>query len=98
MPLSYNEGKACDAVIRRIEAREGKGRERVRLPDREGHSDPIELACHIGDRLYAFEHTGIEPFAGHMEMEGQASFLFRPIEQLLAGKLPPGDTFELGIP
>ena len=96
--LNYNEGKACDAIIRRIEAREGRSREDVRFPEKEGHINPIELACRIGDRLFAFEHTGIEPFAGHMQMEAQAAFLFGPIERLLAGKLPPDDTFELLIP
>jgi hypothetical protein len=33
-----------------------------------------------------------------MQMEGEAERLFRPIEAMLAGKLPPDDTFELGLP
>jgi hypothetical protein len=98
MALSYNEGKACDAVIRVLETREGKGRNNVRIPEQERHAAPIEFACNIGDRLFALEHTGIEPFAGHMQMEAEADRLFRPIETLLANKLPPNDTFELGIP
>jgi hypothetical protein len=98
MALSYNEGKACDAVVRVLEAREGKSRRNVRFPEQERHAAPIELACHIGDQLFALEHTGIEPFAGHMQMEAEAHRLFRPVETLLAAKLPPDDTFELGIP
>ncbi len=98
MALSYNEGKACDAVVRVLEAREGKSRQNVRLPEQERHASPIELACNIGDRLFALEHTGIEPFAGHMQMEAEADRLFRPIEALVAGRLSPDDTFELGIP
>jgi hypothetical protein len=98
MALRYNEGKACDAVIRVLEAREGKSRDNVRLPEKECHAAPIEFACNIGDRLFVLEHTGIEPFPGHMQMEAEADRLFAPIGTLLAGKLPPDDTFELGIP
>ncbi len=98
MALSYNEGKACEAVVRVLEAREGKSRDNVRLPEQEHHAAPIELACNIGDRLFALEHTGIEPFSGHMQMEAEADMLFRSIETMVAGKLPPNDTFELGIP
>ena len=57
--LRFNEGKACDAILRRLEAREGKTRRDVRFPEREGYSAPIELVCEIGDELYALEHTGI---------------------------------------
>jgi hypothetical protein len=38
-------------------------------------------SCKIGDRLFALEHTGIEPFAGHMQMEVEADRLFRPIKE-----------------
>jgi hypothetical protein len=63
MVRTFNEGKVCDAVIRRLEAREGHRRKDLRSPEREGHVAPVELICRIGDRLFAFEHTGIEPFA-----------------------------------
>jgi hypothetical protein len=96
--LAFNEGKACDAVVRVLEAREGKSREDLRFPERDRHAAPIELTCKIGDRLFALEHTGIEPFAGHMQMEADADRLFLPIEAMLVGKLPPHDTFELSIP
>ena len=64
--LRFNEGKACDAVLRRLEAREGAPRVNLRSPERERHPVPVELACEINGRLFAIEHTGIEPFAGHM--------------------------------
>lgn len=94
----FNEGKACDAVLRSIETRERSLRSALRLPERERHAAPIELACRIGDRLYAFEHTGIEPFSGHVQMEAEAERRFRPIEDLVAGKLPPAEDFQLAIP
>jgi len=98
MPLSYNEGKACDAVLRVLEAREGASRRNVRFPEQERHPAPIELACHIGDQLYAIEHTGIEPFAGHMQMEAEAQRVLHPIEAIIASRLAPDDTFELSLP
>jgi hypothetical protein len=75
MTLNYNAGKACDAIVRRIEAREGKSREGVRSPEKDGHENPIEVVCQIDGQLFAFEHTGVEPFAGHMEMDARASFI-----------------------
>lgn len=80
-----NEGKACDAVIRRIEAREGSSRYDVSLPEQERHPAPIEVACKIGERMFAFEHTRIEPFDGHIRLQAEAPAHFKPIEERLAG-------------
>jgi hypothetical protein len=96
--LRFNEGKACDAVIRRIEVREGAQRQNLRSPERERHAAPIELVCHIGGKLFAIEHTGIEPFAGHMQLEAEAATHFKPIEAMVAGALPATEHFELHIP
>ncbi len=49
-------------------------------------------------RLFAFEHTGIEPFAGHVKFEAEAPRHLDPIRDMLAGKLPPNDVFELHMP
>lgn len=75
----FNEGKACDAVIRRIEAREGHTRTELRFPEREHHSAPVELTCRIGHHLFAFEHTSIEPFERLTELEAKAGAHFKPI-------------------
>jgi hypothetical protein len=96
--MAFHEGRACDAVIRVLEAREGHDRRDVRSPEREGHAAPIELICLIGDRLFAFEHTGIEPFAGHVKFEAEARRHFDPIREMLSGKLPSEDVFELHVP
>jgi len=96
--MAFHEGKACDAVIRVLEAREGQSRRDVRSPERDGDPAPIELTCRIGERLFAFEHTGIEPFAGHVKFEAEAKRHFDPIRDMLAGKLPPDDVFELHMP
>jgi hypothetical protein len=96
--LTFNEGKACDAVIRVLEARTGQNRKDVQDPEKDGHVAPIELTCTIGNRLFAFEHTGIEPFAGHLKLDAEADKHVRPIEAMLVGKLPPAETFELNMP
>ena len=96
--MAFHEGKACDAVIRVLEAREGQGRRDVRSPEKDGDAAPIELTCWIGDRLFAFEHTGIEPFSGHVKFEAEANRHFDPIRTKLAGRLPPNDVFELHMP
>jgi hypothetical protein len=67
-----NQGKACDAVIRRIETREGHQRRDLAFPEREHHPAPIEVTCKIGERVYAFEHTRIEPFERQIELYGSA--------------------------
>jgi hypothetical protein len=92
----FNEGKACDAVIRHIEARDGGTRQNLRFPEKEGHNSPIELACSIGGHLYAFEHTGIEPFEGHIEMEAKAHF--QPLRTMLSRKIPQGEYYDLHVP
>lgn len=96
--MHFNEGKACDAVIRRIEAREGKLRHNVRFPEKEKHSGPVEIACSIGESIFAFEHTGIEPFEGHLELEAKAKSHFEPLQTRLLGRLPPNEHFVLHIP
>ena len=75
MAKRYNEGKAIDAVLRRIEAREAT----LRLGDGwspDDQQDPdkdrrVDYVCTVGRQLYAFEHTGIEPFENQIKMEGQ---------------------------
>jgi len=94
--IRFNEGKACDAIIRHIEAREGHMRQNLRFPEKEGHNSAVELACSIGGQLYAFEHTGIEPFEGHIEIEAKAHF--QPLRTMFSGKIPQGEYYDLHVP
>ncbi|MGC1863152.1 MAG: hypothetical protein WA733_19055 [Methylocystis sp.] len=94
----FNEGKACDAVIRRIEAREGCSRRDFSFPEKENHAAPVEFTCLIGDRQFAFEHTSIEPFEGLTELEAKEQVHFKPIRDRLVGRLPPTEHFVLHIP
>jgi hypothetical protein len=90
-----NEGKACDAVIRRIEDREGSSRYDVSLPELERHAAPVEIACMIGERQFAFEHTRIEPFDGHIRLQSDAMVHFKPVEERLAEGLPQTESLHL---
>jgi hypothetical protein len=76
--MAFHEGKVCDAVIRVLEAREGHSRRDVRSPEQDGHPAPIELTCWIGERLFAFEHAGIEPFTGYAKLKAEAQRHFDP--------------------
>ena len=67
--LSFNEGKVCDAVVRHLEERAGASRANLRWPEDEGHPHPVEIAFMINGNLFALEHTGIEPFKGHVQMD-----------------------------
>jgi len=92
----FNEGKACDAVIRHIEAREGCTTQNLQSPEQKGDVAPVELTCSIGGQLFAFEHTGIEPFEGHIAIEAKGHF--PPLRDRFFGKIPQGEYYDLHVP
>jgi hypothetical protein len=96
---ALNEGKACDAIIRLIEARADAQRSNLHLHD--AHPDPdrrVELTFELGAALYAMEHTSIEPFADFMQMNGASSRLFEPIRRRVSPVVPSGEVWEMHIP
>jgi hypothetical protein len=97
--LSLNEGKACDAIVRHIEARTKAQRSNMRLHDT--HPDKhrrVELTFEAGFTLYAVEHTGIEPFPEFMRMSGDSKRLFEPIEKAASAALPRNEVVQIDIP
>jgi hypothetical protein len=97
--LSLNEGKACDAIIRHLEARANAQRSNIRLHDK--HPEPdrrVELTFELGSDLYAMEHTGIEPFPDFMRMNRDSQRLFDPIIRGASAALSPNEILELQIP
>jgi hypothetical protein len=54
------------------------------------------LTCTIGDRLFAFEHTVVEPFEGQIAIEARAHF--QPLRDSFYGKLPEGEYYDLHVP
>lgn len=96
--LTFNEGRVCDAIVRRLEARAKSSRSGLRWPEEERHAFPVEAAFTIGGQLFALEHTGIEPFKGHVQMDAEADRLFKPIVDGLKNALGTAAVFELMIP
>jgi hypothetical protein len=101
MPSRYNEGKALDAVIRHIETRENSvrgtdGRSPDDLLDLD-HRRRVDYVVSIGDRLYAFEHTGIEPFQSFIERGHHNGALFEPLAERF-GQRADAEYWELYVP
>jgi hypothetical protein len=97
--LKFNEGRACDAIIRHLEVRAGVQRSNVRLHDNDPQRDRnVELTFDLGGDFYAMEHTGIEPFSDFMRMNREAYRLFEPIIIAVSAAVPPNEVFELHIP
>jgi hypothetical protein len=96
--MSFNEGKACEAIVQCLEERANLSRAGLRWPEQEHHPFPIEAAFTIGDQLFAMEHTGIEPFKGHVKMNAEADRHFEPIIDALNDYLGWNSLFELIIP
>jgi hypothetical protein len=90
MARRYHEGKAIDAVLRRIEARDHALRlNDVRSPDDLNDPDPlrrVDYVCTVGNALCAFEHTGIEPFGNQIELEVHNRNLFEPIRERFSNR------------
>jgi hypothetical protein len=95
--LKFNEGKVCDAIIRHLEAREGCERRKLWSPEAAREGEPVELVFELKSMLFALEHTGIEPFEGHVQLNAEAERHFDPIIQAVSGHLPP-EVIELHIP
>jgi hypothetical protein len=96
--LTFHEGKACDAVLRRIVERERQSITDPSRPEMDRSGPPIDLVCKIGGKLFAFEHTGIEPFEGHIQLDAQAATYLKPIEEALAEQLRPQERADVTIP
>jgi hypothetical protein len=79
----YNEGKALDAVLRFIEARDDALRkDDGRSPDDPNNPDPmrrVDYVCTVGQTLYALEHTRIEPFPNQIRLAEHNQKLLDPI-------------------
>lgn len=83
--------------MRHLEAREGLTRADVEAPEAVHHPYPVELTWKFGARLFALEHTGIEPFDGHMKRYAEAKRHFDPVGDALKDALPT-EIIELHVP
>jgi hypothetical protein len=97
--LELNESKACDAIIRHLEAKTGSTRADVQTRGRHPETTKrVELTFRLGTELVAVEHTGIEPFSGFMQMNAEAARHFDPIRQAAMNTVPANSMVELHIP
>lgn len=93
-----NEGRVLDAVIRRIEERDGVRRAHMRDPEAEKHPSPVDQACTFNGVLHAFEHTEIEPFPEHIETQKHNAELLVPIIDALADLAKADECIQLLVP
>jgi hypothetical protein len=96
--LNFNEGRVCHAVVRYLEHRESSAANDFRRPEREGHEYRVELTFQLNDRLFAMEHTGIEPFDGFMRLDAETARRVNRLVNRIAAKLPQTEEFTLVIP
>ena len=98
----YNEGKTIDAVLRLIENREQQRRAPDgRSPDDLMDPDPhrrVDYVCSVGESLYAFEHTGIEPFHDFIQRGIHNQALFSAVVNHFDNTRSDAEYWQLYVP
>lgn len=94
----FNEGRACDAALRFLEYQRGAKRCNMRFPERDAHKFPIDLICDLNSEVIALEHTGTEPFEGHVKLHAESARRVQPLVDAVASRLPPDEDFYLDVP
>jgi hypothetical protein len=73
-------------------------RQNLRFPERGGHQYPVDLVCDLGGDVVALEHTGTEPFEGHVKLQAEAQRRVKPLVDAVVPRLPDTEDFDLEIP
>jgi hypothetical protein len=84
-------------VLRFIERREGAQRDNVRSPERARQDAPIDLACEIAGRTYAFEHTAVEPFTGQIANDVLFGRQMQPVADRITPHVPDDEHWEIVV-
>jgi len=94
---SSNEGRCCDAVLRVLEEREDSSRRILSVDSPK--SPGVELRCSIGDRIFALEHTTLDPYPNRRADDQRLLAIVVPIEESIeaAGLLSPGRRYTLTV-
>jgi hypothetical protein len=98
MLRAKNEWKACDAVIRVLEARVGAMRENAHSPERTRVGPPVEYRFDLDGTHYALEHTYIEPFEDEVRSGAHFSEFLKPIVKELGNTMPRPGFFKATFP
>jgi hypothetical protein len=93
--LIDNERRACDAVVRALEAHGGIKRAGAYSPEDEKIGPPVEYVFELRAQKHAVEHTVIEAFPGQIRANTDFASFVSPIEAALHGNLPPPGKFDL---
>ncbi|MYA35420.1 MAG: hypothetical protein F4030_07170 [Gammaproteobacteria bacterium] len=98
MLVPSREGKACDAVLKRIEICSGATRSNLWIPEIEQVGPPVDLRVTVGEQEYAFEHTLLQ---SHSDSISDVA-TFNTIHKFIRGRTPnplPGSVhYQLRIP
>jgi hypothetical protein len=94
----FHEGMALDAVLKRIESRDGTRRSNVIDPEGAKDTVPIDLACRLGGLEVALEHTGIEAFPGQIRLNKEAAILFDPVVERFKALARSDECIQLLVP
>lgn len=96
--LRQNERKACDAVARVLEARNGATRTDARCPEADGMGAPVDYEFKLGEQLISVEHTVIEAFEKQIEANVEFARFVAPIETNLQANFPAPGIYYLTFP
>ncbi len=96
--MPNNEGKACDTVLRVVEAQTGAVRADITHPEDDGIGPPVELRLNMRSQNYAIEHTLIEAFPGQIHTGAEFGRFIDPVIDELSETLPGPAVYDLYFP
>jgi len=93
-----HEKRVCEAVISIIEKRKNVLVDKIEYPDeQERNEQAVDMLLKWSSGEIALEHTRIESYPQQIEDWSQIRKLLRPLEAMLAGKLPDPGHYELSV-
>ena len=98
MIIQRNEGKACDAVVRRFEALTGETRSHVRCPEHDGLGPPVDLRVKVGTEEYAVELTLLQPYRNRIQYGARFNTINKFIRERITDPLPGSVYYQLSVP
>jgi hypothetical protein len=96
--MASNERKACDAVARILEERNGVSRANAYRPDSDSSRQAVDYAFEISGQSFALEHTTVEAFNRQIHMSADFMAFAFPIQEELATQMPRPGIYYLDFP
>lgn len=98
MLIAKNEGKACDAVLKRIEICSGEARSGLWHPELEQDGPQVDLRVTVGTQEYAIEHTLLQPYPNSVSDFATFKSIHEFIREQELSPLPGSVHYQLRIP